>query len=110
MKPPIFVYLDGTLDVFSTKEKAEAYNEAQTIAEYKAVAYDSEGLILEVSIAHDSFVTINPVIPPVKKPEELRELIQSSLKLWKRNRPSDEWIKQAPLHELVAKTLEFKTQ
>ena len=110
MKTPIFVYSDGTLDIFSTKEKAEAYNEAQTVANYDFTAYDSEGYQLEVTVTPDNAVVINPVEPPVKMAAELRELLRNFLSIAKTASVSDDWLASASLSELVAKALEHKTR
>jgi hypothetical protein len=110
MKPPIFVYEPATLDVFSTKEKAEAYMEAVDVKNgvYTAV-YDSEGYVLEVTVTSDNGVAINSTAPPVKKIDELRELLETFLKTARTVSVSDEWLASASLNELVAKALEHKT-
>ena len=107
MNSPTFVCEEGYLLVFSTREAAESYCEAQFVVEYDYEAYGSDGYQLELTITPDRFVAIKPMIPPVNKSDELRELIQKFLRIGE-TPASEDWLTSATLEELVEKALEYK--
>ncbi len=48
MRPPIFVFAGGDVDIFESVEDAVRYIEWPSVVEERTVAYDSEGRLLKL--------------------------------------------------------------
>ncbi len=112
MKSPIFVYdySDDRVYVYSTKEMAETFLEAQDIPHISYIAYDRDGYQLEFVPASPIWVTIQPIIPAVNKSEELRKRLRDFLKEKEFEGTASDWLSNASLDELTTKALEYEVE
>jgi hypothetical protein len=109
LQSPIFVYGEGYISVFSSREKAEAYLEAVDVAKGIYKAYDSQGYLLQISVRGEDEVCINQPSDLVKMDLVLHDLLQDFFRQANRILVSEDWLAGASLSDLVAKSLEYKT-
>ena len=111
MKPPIFVYEPHDLTIFESLENTERYIEPPEVKNGKLSFYDSDGRILEGSVYIDGRGIELCRISEGKEckfvPDELREIISSSLELLGYSR---EELDRMDLSRLSEESLKFKTR
>jgi hypothetical protein len=118
MKPPIFVYDPGDLDVFESVELAERYIEAIDVKKNLYVYLDADGRKLTASVYKDKrgveLCSITEPTEAVFDEELLMKLIIDMLGHISRVHPkigySEETLTKMSLGELVKESLRFKTR
>ncbi|MEQ8674409.1 MAG: hypothetical protein RLP44_06825 [Aggregatilineales bacterium] len=105
MIPPIIVCESDDLNIFLSVFDAESYLEFIDVENNEYIAFDSNGLCLDLGVnVETQRVIISQQSPINRRPELLRDKIEKFMRYMKVN-PS--WIENATLEGLIEKTVEF---
>ena len=100
MKPPIFMWMSGTLDAFDSIEELEDRYPRDTLADGDFVACDSEGRILMAGRASDGLAALACDDHKPPSPDTLRRILQGYLE---RSGITAEQLTLLTLAELIAR-------
>jgi len=106
IKPPVIVDETGPIYVFESVEDAEMYLEPIDVENNRYIAFDSVGRLLRL-IPTTPRITIEAAEEVPNHAERLRELL---IQFLKDCRVTDSNLSNLSLHELVQKSLAFKTR
>ena len=107
---PVFLYEPNNLYIFDSLEGAKRFAEPIDIINNEYKAYDAKGRLLRLEVQNNGKKQMIVLEPLEEIPTHQTELFNVLKQFLSSCGVDSEWLAQAPLQDLIAKGLEYKTK